>query len=248
MSRMLNLSWMAWSRAKAVSAVEPATARRHWEQVVAMAALPEPELAAAHRSLAAGHLRSARYAEARRHLRSAIELQPNCTDTIRQLARVWEDDPYGDDLRAARAYRRATRVDPNDAIAWASLGRAAVRIGRNRLAIQSIRRAVRLAPSDERVLSLVVDALRESGKLAAALRIVGRARFLNPRSAAIREYGDRIRYEIARTLRPTNPSVAGSTGPNLLPFVRVVGSDGERRVVRRDEASRPVPVSIRFRG
>jgi tetratricopeptide (TPR) repeat protein len=247
MSRMLNLSWIAWSRANAVSAVEPATARRHLEHVVAMAALPEPELASAHRSLAGCHLRSARYAEARRHLRSAIELQPNCADTIRQLARAWEDDPYGDDLRAAHAYRRATRVDSNDAIAWAALGRAALRVGRNRLASKSIRRAVRLAPADDRVLAIVVDALREAGKLSAAQRIATRARFLNPRSTAIRELGDRIRYEIARTGRPANPA-SNSTGSNLLPFVRVVGSDGERRVVRRDEPSRPQPVSIRLRG
>ncbi len=244
MSRMLNLSWMAWSRARVATVADPAAARRHLERIVAMATLPDTELAAAHRSLAGLHLRAARYADARRHLLAAFRWEPNA-ETILQLARAWEDDPYGDDLRAAKAYRRATRLAPTNALAWAALGRAAVRCGRERLAMRAIRRAVALAPADAAVLSLAVDALRESGRLAAALRILSRAQFRAPRSATIRDLVNRVRFEIARTRRPA-ARAEGSTASQILPFVRVVGSDGERRVVRRDELARPAPVSIRF--
>lgn len=246
MSRMLNLSWMAWSRARVAAVIDPATARRQLEQILAMADLPEGQLADAHRTLAGLLLRSARYPEARRHLAASIRLEPTAT-TCRRLAQAWEDDPYGDDRRAAGAYRRATRLDPSDAIAWAALGRAAVRCGLDRVANRALRRAVRLAPANAEVLAIVIDGLRESGRLATAQRILSQARFREPQSTAIRDLINRVRYEMVRT-RYNTCAIENSTSTNLLPFVRIVGSDGERRVIRRDNASRPAPVSLRLRG
>lgn len=245
MSRMLSLPFHAWTRASATLRADDA--RRRLELVVAMAALPAEELARAHRMLGDHFYRKGRFAQARNQLRSAIRLNPNCLESVLELARAWEEDPYGSDRNAAVYYRRATKLDANSAIAWASLGRAGVRIQRDDLAKRAIRKAIQLAPADAGVLGIVVDGLRESGRLKAALRIATRARFRNPKSKAIQELVDRVRFEMARVSRRGTGSSANIGGSNVLPFVRVVGSDGRRRTVRLDDASQPAPMSIRLR-
>ncbi len=247
MSRMLSLPFHAWLRARSSSAVRADGSRQRLEQVVAMADLPADELAEAHRLLAGHCVRAGHYAQARIQLRSALRLKPNCSKTFALLAEAWENDPYGSDRNAAIAYRRATKLDANSAIAWASLGRASVRINRDVTAMKALRRAIQLAPADEGVLTVVVDALREMGKLKVALRIATRARFRNPKSKVIRELVDRVRFEMARVARRGNGAIPCAGISNVLPFVRVIGCDGHRRTVRLDGPSRPVPVSIRFR-
>ena len=243
MSKMLSLPFHAWLRARS----RADGSRQRLEQVVAMADLPAEELALAHRMLAEHCVRAGHFAKARSQLRSALRLNPNCAATSILLARAWEDDPYGSDRKAASAYRRATKLDANSAIAWAALGRACVRINGDAIAIKSVRRAIQLAPADESVLTIVVDALREMGKLKAALRIATRARFRNPKSKVIRELGDRVRFEMARVARKKCGSTTSVGAINVLPFVRVIGCDGHRRTVRLDGASHPMPASIRFR-
>lgn len=247
MSRMLSLPFHAWLRARSRSAVRAEGSRQRLEQVVAMADLPADELAEAHRLLAGHCVRDGHYSLARVQFRAALRLNPNCPATYVQLARAWEEDPYGSDRNAAIAYRRATRLDANSAVAWAGLGRACVRINKDAIAKKSIRSAVRLAPADEGVLAIVIDALRELGKLKTALRIASRARFQNPKSAVIRGLEDRVRFEMARVARRGIGTVPTHGETNVLPFVRVIGSDGHRRTVRLDGPARTVPVSIRFR-
>lgn len=244
MSRMLSLSFHAWALAK--SATRPDVARAHLERIVAMADLPAVELARANRMLAGHLVRAGRYAAARRRLRAALQVDANDAESQLLLAKSWEDDPYGSDRKAARAYRRATEMNPNDAVAWASLARACVRCGRERIARKSLRRAVRLAPADPAVLAIAIEALRELGRLSEALKLAVRARFRAPKSTAIQSLVDNVHFEIART---ESNSVGGGSGrTSVLPFVRIVGADGRQRTVRLDEPAGPMSIRLRRNG
>ena len=246
MSRSLSFSCFAWSRAKLKADAGLPDAPRYLKHVIAMASLPDTELAKAHQSLATIHFQQGHYQDARRAVRTAIRLQPDCLEFSMLLARAWEEDPFGSDQHAARYYRKVTLLDPTHAIAWASLARSAFRTGRTQLADKALRRALKLGLSDVRVVSIVVDALRESGRLKTALAITTRAQFQNPHSLALADQVNRIRYEIAR--RKQRISKGQHCSDHLLPFVRIVGTDGERRVIRRDEGETPRPISLRMPG
>ncbi len=235
MSKMLSLSFHAWTHARqAITDGRSADALRWLAQVTTTAELASEDLAEAHRLMAGLLLNKMRFAKARKHLRAAEGLEPDHAGTHFQLGLAFEGDPYGSDRRAAAAFRRATKLDPNHALAWAHLARAAVRIHRDSLAKAAIGRATKMAPTDARVLSLIVETLRESGRLRAALRIVTNARFLAPHNADVLAVWNRVRFEMARAAQHAKRMPKMTTSPHVLPFVRIVDATGHKRIVRRD--------------
>ncbi|QEL13173.1 tetratricopeptide repeat protein [Limnoglobus roseus] len=235
MSMMLSLSFHAWNHARqAIKDGRSADALRWLEQVATAAELTSEELAEAHRLAAGLLLNKARFAKARRHLRAADGLEPDHAGTHFQMGLAFEGDPYGCDRRAAKAFRRAIKLDPSHSLSWAHLARSAVRIHRDSLAKAAIRTATQLAPTDARVLSLIVETLRESGRLKAALRIVTKARFLAPHDAEVLAVWNRVRFEMARAAQHAKRTPKTTTSPHVLPFVRIVDAAGHKRVVRRD--------------
>lgn len=245
MSRMLSLSYWVWTRARAAGLVVGPDSRRRLEHVVAMNDLPASELVKAHRLLAEIAIEQNDHPKARRELRQAIALAGESAELLLALARTWEDDPLGSDLRAAKCYRQAVRINPNNSLAWARLGRACLRLQRDRLAKRCLQRAIRLSPADEVVVGCVVEALLESGRNRAALKIASQARFLNSKSKAIRSLVDRVRFTLA--CRKQNGRSKTARHSQTLPFVRVIGVDGRQQTVRTDPPSSPRPTLIRFR-
>lgn len=241
MSTMLSLTIHDWTQAR--TALRPEIARMHLERLVASRDLPCTELALANRLLADHLIRIGKYSAARYRLRAAIELNVNDASSYRLLAQAWEDDPYGCDRRAARMYREATKRDPNSAVAWASLARACVRCHRDQVALKAVRRAVRLAPAEPGILALVVETLREMGKLNRALKLLARARFLNPKAEAIPSLIRSVRYEIVRT--GSRAVGVASRSRTILPFVRIVDAEGRRKTVRFDAPSGPGSIRMR---
>jgi len=193
-------------------------------------------------------LESERFAQARRHARASLALAPEHARTHYLLGQSFENDPYGDDHRAARCFRRASRLVPASADYRAALGRACVRRGKVKRGVRELLAAADIAPKDAAVLSVVLDGLLTAGKVAAARRIIVKARFLCPGNGAMHRLWERLVYEEARRgqRRASSTQDAGPArdgGAQLLPFLRVVGSSSSSRRplanVRRDGMSLP---------
>jgi Flp pilus assembly protein TadD len=245
---MLSLPFHAWSAAQdALATGRTADAARLLARVVAVGELPAGELAEAHRQLAGLQLRNGRHAKARRHLRAAAALDPKHAATFFHLGVACETDPYGSDRLAAKCYRRATKLDPLNALYRAHLARAAVRVNRDGVAMKAIDEAVKLALTDAAVLTVIVEALRECGRLNTATRIVTKARFLAPNDAKVLAVWNRVRFEAVRAAQHADRKPRMTTSPHVLPFVRVVAADGQKHVVRRDAGSAAAPHVMRFR-
>jgi predicted Zn-dependent protease len=182
---------------------------------------------AAHRFAASTSVKRGNYKAARRHLREAARLDPTHAETRYLLGRAFEADPFGSDDLAVKHFRAAAKVDPGNATYRAAFGRAAVRAGRRVDGVKALVKAAALAPTDVAVLTVVVDGLLDAGKISAARRIVGRARFGN----RLETFWNRVRFAEARAARPERV-------PNrILPFLRPVVAEGE--IVRLDPPSRP---------
>lgn len=241
MSRTLSLFDQAWQAARAAAkAGRRADALALLANLLARPGVPTADAAKAHRLAARLHLDADRHAKARRHLLAAVRLEPGNADTHYQLGVAFETDPYGCDRRAARRYRRATRLDSTNARYWAALSRAAARTGRDGVALRAARTAVGLAPAFAPVLAVVAEALREAGRERLAVKLVAKALFLAPNDAAVVALWGRVRFDAAAAGQRKQRPHFTNTGAAVLPFVRVVAGDGGR-VVRRDAGSRAVP-------
>lgn len=238
MSMMLTLTDAAWA-----SACDLARAgRRADARVILDTLLTRPDLssalaAKAHRLAAALHIEADRFAQARRHLRTAIRHEPGNADTWHQLALAYESDPYGSDERALRHHWAAVRRDPANAAFRAGFARAFARTGADQSALRQIRAAVELAPTDVDVLSTVVEACREMEKPRTAWKIVCRARFLSPADQAIHQLWQRAKFDLA---------ARGQRKPvsRVLPFVKLYDGNTARRDT---ESSIPMPHFGRLR-
>jgi Flp pilus assembly protein TadD len=236
---MLTLNDAAWASARELAGSgRRADALAILTPLLARPGLPAGLATKAHRLAAALHLRGDRYSSARRHLYAAAKAEPGNADTQYQLGIAFEDDPYGCDERAARRFRKATRLDPRNAVYWAALGRAAVRVNRVIYGVRAIRKAVALAPTDPAVLAVVVEALRDASRPRLAWKFICRARFLAPSEVSLRRLSDRVKFDQACG-RQQRVHLTGT--PSVLPFVRVVSPCGASRVVRRDGGSTAAP-------
>jgi tetratricopeptide (TPR) repeat protein len=191
-----------------------------------------------------------RYVAARRHLRAALALESEHARTNYLMGLAFENDPHGDDERAARRFGRASRLVPSNAQYRAAYGRAAVRSGRTRSGVRELLAAAESALRDSTVLEVVIEGLIEAGQVRTAERIIVKARFLCPGSGEVRRLGERVRFEAARRgqKRGSSTQDAGRImdgAAQLLPFVRVVRSSPGGTMplanVRRDLLSRPRP-------
>jgi Flp pilus assembly protein TadD len=244
MSRTLSLLDAAWASARDLAdAGRRADAHAILQQLLARRDLPPGLAFKAHRLSATLALEADQYRSARRHLIAAAKLEPTDAETQYQLGVAFEDDPYGCDERAARRFRRATRLDPDTATYWASLGRAAMRTNRDRAGLKAIRRAVALAPTDTAVLTIAIEALRDAGRARLAWKVVCRARFLAPTNADLRKLWERVKFDLACSQQKA-PRPLGAL---VLPFVCVVSRGGESRRIRRDAGSNAGPHLGRFR-
>lgn len=252
MSRMLLFSHAAaWSAARAHADAGRATeALAKIATVLSCPDLPVADAIAANQLAGELHLKSGRFAKARRHLLAASKLDPANATLHHLLGIAFQDDPYGCDLRAARRFRKACELAPENAIFRASYGLALVRVNRVKSGIEHLEVAAKLAPTDATVLGTVVAGYREADLPRRGLKVVSHARFIAPEDATIRRLWDRVRFDVAQAeQRQSSPEKRRGT-LKFLPFLRVNSTSsgtGTGGVVRRDLGTRPTPHLNRLR-
>jgi protein O-GlcNAc transferase len=181
MSTTLGFLDTAWTRARSL-----ALAGRHAEALAALRPLladaaPVKSAALANRLAARLHFNAEAYRTARRHLRAAIRLTPHDAEAHYELGLAWERDPRGSDRLAAKCFRRADRLAPDQPKTLAALGRSLIRTGRPGAGVRRLREARALEPSKPAILRAAAEALREAGRVHEAYRAVVRAKFLAPK-------------------------------------------------------------------
>ena len=193
-----------------------------------------------HSAAAEWALRSARFPEARKHLKRAVELAPDDAAGHFALGQAHEADPFGCDRMAVRRYRKAIQLNANQPLYRATLGRALVRVDNVRAGVKILCRAAEAAPSDPEVLEIVSEGLREAGRPEVAFRLMSHARFLAPGDGAIKKLWDRSRFSLtaatqeARRENDERTSTRPAESPAVLPFLRVAGAGNK---IRQDQAS-----------
>lgn len=237
MSRMLTFYAAAWASARdAASVGRRADALARLAPLLSSPDCPPRLTRQAHKLAARLYLFDERWAKARRHLRAALDLDPQDAAVHYDLGLAFERDPYGCDERAARRFREAVRLAPTEAKYVAALGRALVRLNRVRAGVKRLRAAVDLAPANAAVLRIVVEGLTEAGKPRLAYKLVTMAKFLAPADRVVQQLWLTTRFTLARLAQPQGRRAVGH-GPTVLPLVRLVGGT----VVRRDAGSRMTP-------
>ena len=82
----------------------------------------------------------------------------------------------GEMAEAAEHYREATRLDPDHADAWQSLGMALVKLEQLEEAIAALEKLVRLKPKDQLAYSSLSLALGRAGKIKEAEEAAAKAK------------------------------------------------------------------------
>jgi hypothetical protein len=258
MSRTLTLIHAGWSSVQSlVREGRKREARTQVERLLDRADLPAPVAADAHRLAAELLLDAERFARARHHLRAAAGLEAKNARTHYLAGLAHENDPQGNDRKAAVSYRKASELEPKNALYRACFGRAAVRCDRLKTGVKALVAAADASPKDLPVLRVVVDGLIEAGRVGTARRLVGKARFLCPGNREVAGLWERTRFEAARVgqrrRNPQDANLAREGDLVLLPFFRVVGVGAGPRApgggsIRRDLVSTPRPHLPRLLG
>ena len=173
------------------------------------------------RRLAELLLKQRKYIRARRHLAALLAHQPQNPHYHYLMARTVEKDLRADPKRAVEHYRQALAIEPNHPRYLCDFGLAALRIGRKRTGLESLRRALELAPDDAVVVGKVVDGLSQRGRYREALRAVRAAIFRNPGERRFRKLWQDVRFRQTRALQQAAHRRAQAVGEEtmLLPFV-----------------------------
>lgn len=180
-----------------------------------------------------------RYSRARMYLRAVLLQEPHTPEAHFLLGQAYENDPYGCDERARKHYRRAIAQNGQCARYWAAYGQAALRTHRDRAGVKAINTAVAMNTRDATVITTAVNALCEANMPKRAWTIVNQARFLDAHNPLWQPLAQRVQYEMARVSQRKQPQPRASR--NVIPFVRLVTTNGESRTVRTDAGSKPTP-------
>lgn len=253
MSRMLLFTYApAWA-----AALEFAAAGRRSEAlaklatVVSSPSLPDDVATAANRLAGELHLKAGRFAKARRHLLAAEKLDPQNAELHHLIGVAFQDDPYGSDTRAAKRFKLAVELAPDNAKFRAAFGLALVRLNRVRAGLKHLDTAIALAPSDVAVLSVVVEGFREADQPENGLKVIWQAMFLAPSDAGLRQLWNRVRFDVTQAEQAKSPKAKWLGKPKFLPFLRVNSSStstpGTGGIVRRDLGLRATPHFNRLR-
>lgn len=256
MSRTLTLIHAGWGTIRALArSGRRRDALNHIGRLLACPDLPQAVAADAHRLAAELLIDAEDYTRARRHLRAAILIQPAHPHSHYLLGQAFEQDPNGDDRRAACWYKKAVNLEPTNPLYRAAFGRAAVRADRPICGTRNLLVAADASPDNVAVLRIVVDGLLEAGRTTDARRVLVKARFLRPADRTVSGLWERVRFETARlgqqAARSTQDAAIAMDGESsVIPFVRVVGAgshQGPSSTIRWDSYSKPRPHVARFR-
>lgn len=155
------------------------------------------------------YLMNGSYAEAITELSTAVSLDPKLTEAHNLLGVAYDKKGFGE--RAKDSFERAVKLE-EDAETLNNLGFALYQRGNYRAAVDRLKRAAKLAPTDERILNNLGLAYCRMGKIDEAYKAFARATGpvtgnLNT-AKMLERFGredDAIRYyEAARDLEPNN--------------------------------------------
>lgn len=176
-----------------------------------------------------------RFPAARKQLALAARLDPADAETAFRLGERFERDEDGDLDRAVTWYRRAVKLDPQNARYLVACGKALCHAGQTKRGMESVTAAVERCPDDANILGVAVEACRLAGHCDVARRWIARARFLAGNDAAVSRLWDRVRFDLVIESQRT----VNDEPRRTVPFLRLVGED--RFPVRRDVGRRTKP-------
>jgi tetratricopeptide (TPR) repeat protein len=198
----------------------------------------------AHARLATIFLRLREFKKARRHLTSALFYRPSHAPYYFQFASALHHDPDSDTTRAARYYRQALNLDPDQPRWWCDFGRLLLQIGRAQKGIVALRKALTLDPDNPVVVGKLVEGLCLADRAGEARAILRAARFRNPRDPRFRKLWNDFQFRQVADEQYTKPA---AEEPVILPFVRLAVLPEATppqlpgRIVRLDHGSKPAP-------
>jgi Flp pilus assembly protein TadD len=196
------------------------------------------------RAAAAVAAAAERYRRARKLLTEAIALAPADAGLWFEMGRAYEDDPHGDDRKAARRYKKAAQLNANEPKYKAALGRAMVRINEVGNGVRVLCRAAAAAPTDAEVLGVVAEGLREAGRAELAFSLLSKARFLAPADRGIEHLWTRAKFDM---LAERQHGTRGKTTPASIPMLRVFNAEPIPQKARTDRHHAPAPHIARLR-
>jgi tetratricopeptide (TPR) repeat protein len=239
MGRTLNLlDHLLVESRRLLSIDQPRKALALLQRLARLTDIPLSPAAEGQRLLGETYLKLSQYRSARRHFRRAIAWQPENAAAHHLLARAIVSDPAVDGARAAKPFRRALELDPGNVQLHCDAGVYFGEMGRWGDALALLERAVELAPEDLSVLRALVDAMCEAERFEEARRTVDVARFRFRGVGRLGQLRDNVEF------RRSQQSQATGEGADVLPFLRVVGGEGESvrgKKLRRDRASKAHP-------
>lgn len=204
--------------------------------------LPANVAEEAHARLAEIRLDQGEYQLARRHLTSVLFYRPSHAPYYYQLATALHQDPDADAGRAARYYRQAVQLDPDQPRWWLDYGFLLMQTGKLKKGLIALRKAAVLAPDDPEILQRLVEGLCMAGRPSEARSILKAARFRHPRDERFRRVWNDFQFRMLHEAQDSQPHVEE---PVILPFVRRANLANlprvPGRIVRMDAGSRPTP-------
>jgi len=219
--------------------------------LVKQAGVATHTLSEAHRLLGEVELEFGNFRRARRHFAVAIRLVPDEASLFSLYAQAVEADPEGDPLRAYKARRRATRLDPSNAAVWSSLGWSCLRMGKRSLAFKAFGRAMRLRPASLDTLGETIEGLLALNRLRDAEKAVRTSQFHFKKSSGLRSLADRVQFEILRSEQAQRLDVE-EEGSFVLKFVPRTSESPPRdldpQIIRTDRRSLPKPHMFKLFG
>jgi tetratricopeptide (TPR) repeat protein len=247
MSRMLGLvdSLLVAGR-KQQQLGREGEALRIFKRLASFGELPADVAEETQARLAEIQVRRGHYAKARRHLAAALAHQPQSSRYHALMAgALAADDRRGDRERALEHYRLALDLDGEDPNCLSEYGLLAVRMGETEDGFAALRQAIELSPNNPELVTRLVEALCEEGREDEARQVLRLAVFQNPRDARVRRlYSDWRFHQLRRQQQSSRQEVtagAGTSGPRILPFVRMIDHSSDesnaraaRKTVRRD--------------
>lgn len=221
-------------------------ARRPLEKLLALPEVPVQQRIEAHQLLGEIHTDNQCYRKARRQYLAALGLQPDCAETHYRLAVTLDLDPEVDPKRAARHFRKALELKPDEARYWSGYGQICVRIGKEKTAYGAFIAAADLAPMDVAIIDEIADGLCFLGKEEDARSVLVGARFRLGHDSELEQLWNRFRFlqlhaeqQSARRLRALAEGEAV-----ILPFIpsrEMRETVGDPVILRHDRFSAPVP-------
>lgn len=184
-----------------------------------------------------------KYRRARRLLRAAIALAPTDAGLWFEMGRAYEDDPRGDDRKAARRYKKAAQLNSDEPKYKAVLGRAMVRINEVGSGVRQLCRAADAAPTDPDVLGVVAEGLREAGRAELAFSLLSKARFLAPNDRGIEHLWTRAKFDMLAQRQKGD----GRQSPPSIPMLRVFNESPVPTTRRHVGGHTPTPHIARLR-